>query len=311
MQALLWLLVLLAGLRLFVALIQVPPFMSATLGLVFSAVFIAIPIIGLYYAADSNWRPKPSAICLMLGIAIQAICTIALGSASGWTAVALTVVAQTGLVLWCFGLGAVVACLIKDKNLLLPVALFLAGFDVFLVTFPLGPVQQVLQRSPEVLAKVAYSIPKPAETGQAVGVHVSSYVGPADFIFLSMFFVALFKFSMRPHRTLPWMIVALVAYMITVLVFGHIELGPISLAALPALLPIGLVILLVNSREFQLKKDEVLGTAIVGLIAVGLAWAGITAPRSKPQAPPAGPSPSQASPIELGQAKKPLPTSPD
>ena len=310
-QALVWLLILLAGLRLFVALIQVPPFMSAQLGLVFSAVFIAIPIIGLFYAADALWAPKPSAICLLSGVLTQAVSTIALGSASGWIAIFLSILAQTGLILWCFGLGAVVACLIKDKNLLLPVAIFLAGFDVFLVTYPLGPVQQVLQKAPEILEKVAYSVPRPAETGQAVGVHVSSYVGPADFIFLSMFFVALFKFAMRPQKTLPWMVLALVGYMVTVLVFGHVSLGPVSLATLPALLPIGLVILLVNSGEFKLKTDEMIGTAIVGLLAIGLAWFGLTAARPKPQVPPAETSPSPASPIELGPARKPTPASPD
>lgn len=298
-QALIWLLAMLASLRAFAALVQVPPFMAPSLGLVFTAVFIAIPIIGLFFAADSEWPALRSLGCLILGVLLQAACTVAMPSLSGVPLITGSILAQTGLLLWCFGLGALVAGLVKDKNLLLPIAIFLAGFDVFLVTFPSGPVQQVLQHQPAVLEKVAYSVPKPIEVGQAVGVPVASYVGPADFIFLSMFFVALFKFGMRPHRTLPWMVSSLIAYM------GAVLFGPSSLSALPALLPIGLVILLVNVREFQLKRDEWIGTIIVGLIAFGLAWTGINAPRPKP---PAATSPSGASPIELGPAKKLSPT---
>ena len=95
------------------------------------------------------------------------------------------------------------------------------------------------------------------------------------------------------------MVSSLIAYM------GAVLFGPSSLSALPALLPIGLVILLVNVREFQLKRDEWIGTILVGLLAFGLAWAGINAPRPKP---PAATLPSEASPIELGPAKKLAPT---
>ena len=299
----------LAVLRLFAAIIQVPPFMAGGLSLVLSAIFIAVPVVGLFYSANHEWNLISCVGLLLGGVGLQFGFTYAAGSTgfNPMVNLAFVILAQSGLLLWCFGLGALVALLIKDRNLLLPVALFLAGFDVFLVTYPLGPVQQVLQRQPEVLAKVAYSVPKATEAGQSVGVHIGSYVGPADFIFLSMFFVTLFKFKMRTRQTLPWMVLALVAYLLVVLVFGSARLGPISMAALPALLPIGLVVLAVNFREFQMKKDEWIGTVIIGLIALGLAFAGINAASRVRPTPPVAPSPSPASQSGSGSAETPAP----
>lgn len=307
--ALLGLVATLAVLRLFAAVIQVPPFMAVGLSLVLSAIFIAVPVIGLFYSANHSWKWLPCFGLLLGGIALQAGFTALASSAlfNPLVNLGLVILAQSGLLLWCFGLGALVALLIKDRNLLLPVALFLAGFDVFLVTFPLGPVQQVLQRQPEVFTKVAYSVPKVAESGQAVGVHIGSYVGPADFIFLSMFFVTLFKFKLRTRQTLPWMILALVGYLLVVLIFGSARLGPISLSALPALLPIGLVVLIVNFREFKMKTDEWIGTAIIGLIALGLAYAGVSAASRAQQARPVAPLPSPASQSDLGSEATPAP----
>ena len=302
-HALIGLLAVLAVLRLFAAFLQVPPFMAPALSLVLSAIFITVPILGLFYAANHPWTPRSALVGLIIGICLQFGFTQLLGQPAfnPLVSVLFSIVAQSGLLLWCFSLGALVASLVKDKNLLLPVAIFLAGFDVFLVTYPLGPVQQVLQKQPEVFQKVAYSVPKAIETGQSVGVQVGTYVGPADFIFLSTFFVTLFKFRMRTTATLPWMVAALVSYLLVVLLFGGMKLGPISLSALPALLPIGLVVLLVNLPEFKMKKDEWAGTAVVACLAIGLAWFGIysastakPAPRAEPATSPVSPAPPES-----------------
>lgn len=296
LQALLGLVAILFVLRLFAAILQVPPFLADGLSLVLSAVFIVAPILGLFFSADHPWNAKTSAILLLLGVLTQFGGTALAQGQSGLLKVGLVAMAQSGLVVWCFGLGALIASLLKDKNLLLPVAVFLAGFDVFLVTYPLGTVQQVLQKQPEIFTSVAYSVPKAAEAGQAVGVNIGAYVGPADFIFLSMFFVCLFKFAMRTRQTLPWMVGALLVYLFVVLLFGDSKLGPISLGALPALLPIGLVVLLVNLPEFKLKRDEWAGTAVVGLLAIGLAVFGVNAAANKKPVSPPAPAPSAAAP---------------
>jgi len=68
-------------------------------------------------------------------------------------------------------------------------------------------------------------------------------------------------------KALIW---ALSAYLIFVLGTG---------ISMPALVPIGLVVLLVNRKEFKLSKDEWASTAVVGALGVGLLIWGATRPK--------------------------------
>ena len=78
---------------------------------------------------------------------------------------------------------------------------------------------------------------------------------------------------MRPRATLYAIAPVLIVYLGIVLLAPNVWLGPIRLAALPALLPIGLTVLGVNRREFSLLPDEraiTLGMLILGIPFV--AW---------------------------------------
>jgi hypothetical protein len=98
-------------------------------------------------------------------------------------------------------------------------------------------------------------------------------VGPADLLFIAMFFASLHKFGMRVGQTVWAMIPTLIAYLLVVVVFGSVSVGRVSLSALPALVPIGAVVLVVNGRLFKLSKDEILSTALVTVLVLGLlAW---------------------------------------
>jgi hypothetical protein len=91
-------------------------------------------------------------------------------------------------------------------------------------------------------------------------------MGPADPLFIAMFLYAVRKFDMRFRQTLLWLIPALAIYLGIVLVFGDRSLWGISLGALPALVPIGIVVVAVNAREFKMSKQEAAMTA--GVLAV-------------------------------------------
>ena len=95
--------------------------------------------------------------------------------------------------------------MIKDKNLLLPVSAFLAGFDIFLVLTPIGVTQQIMKKAPEVLPAVGLNIPKPAATPTMGPVEPFAFVGPADFLFMGMFFVAIHRFDLKARDTALWM----------------------------------------------------------------------------------------------------------
>lgn len=299
---------LLFSLRLLVGVTQVPITIAAILGLILNIFFIVTPIIAIYIAARDHWEIGKCGAFLGIGILLHAGAAL-LGQriAPGFGQTLISAIGNTGLILWCTGLGGMIACLIKDKNMILPVAIFLAGFDIFVVTYPSGPVQQILQKNPEAFKKVAYSVPTAVVEGSKnIGLNIAGYVGPADFFFLAMFFILLTKFRMKYKETLPYMVGALVIYLLIVLFAGNVSIGPISLGALPALVPIGAVVLAVNRKEFQLKGDELIGTIIVSIIAVGLAIFGIMS-AGKQQAMPTAPAQQQGVPSSPIPEAKPEP----
>jgi hypothetical protein len=93
-------------------------------------------------------------------------------------------------------------------------------------------------------------------------------MGPADPLFLGMFFYAVHKFQMRAKETLLWMVPALALYLVVVLAFGSKTFFGISLGALPALVPIGAVLVLVNRKEFHLTREERISTIGVAVLCV-------------------------------------------
>jgi hypothetical protein len=192
----------------------------------------------------------------------------------GFAPVLVEALGQVGLAGWTLGLGVLVATMIKDKNMILPIALFLAGFDMFLVFTPTGPTARFLESQPEVFQSVAMSVPAPQPSGTEstpeARVEPMAFVGPADLFFVATFFVCLHRFKMRVLETARWLVPVMATYLAVVLL-------PFGLGMLPALVPIGATVLLVNRREFQLSRDEKLGTALTALIAFGLAAYGLFA----------------------------------
>lgn len=280
-------------LRVLVGEARVPDGVAPLLNLLSTVAFLAVPIVALFYASLHRWTPRLAAGFLVGGVAVHALSILiarqAMGPGIGRAI--LESVGQTGLMFWCVGLGALLGTLLKDGNLLLPIALFLAGFDVFLILTPTSLPQQIMQRSPEAFRAVAVQVP-------GVGIGPLAFVGPADFFFLAMFFVALHRFGMRTGATLKWVVPVLLAYVLVVVYLGHLSWGPIQLGALPALLPIGLTVLLVNARTFRLKADEWAATGVVAAVALGLAWLGYknaVNARRTPTPPPVS-SPSAPAP---------------
>jgi hypothetical protein len=59
--------------------------------------------------------------------------------------------------------------------------------------------------------------------------------------------------------------------MLVVYYLGGVHIGTVSLNALPALVPMGAVILIVNWRCFTLKRDEKVMTGVLLVVAIALA----------------------------------------
>lgn len=292
--------------------LAMPAGLAAVATLLLSILFVVAPILALFRAARFAWTPGVAVGFVAGGVALHVLGAVvmrtfppqALGSHI------FDALAQSGLMLWCVGLGALLATLIRDRNLLVPVAIFLAGFDMFLIFSPNSLPQKILKQAPQIFQSVAAKVPAvvPAPGG-GVQVGPGAFIGPADFILLGMFFIAIHKFRMRTDTTFRWVAPILVLYMLTVLYAGSLSLGPIQLGALPALVPIGLTVLLVNAREFRMTPAEKGMTAFVAAIALLLAGLGIVNAK-RAQASQAGPSPQEAVPVSPESGGSPEPVGP-
>jgi hypothetical protein len=282
-------------LRIFLSTIPLP----AWAALIIAPIFIGLPILAIFRGAEGEWGWKTGLLWLLIGVAAHAGGVLLLNGMprSGYPTVTVDALAQTGLLIWSTGLGALVGLLIKDKNLILPVAIFLAGFDVFLVYTPNTFIAQSVQQNAKVFQSVAMKvpavkeIPKPGAPPGDRGPTAAplGFVGPADLIFSMMFFVVLHRFAMRTKETAKWLALVLIGYL--ALVF----LTPLGM--LPALVPIGATVLIVNRREFQMNKEEKQGVLLAAVIAVLLAGYGLYQRANyHPAAKPLPPAESQPAP---------------
>ena len=259
-----------ALLRVAVGFISIPPNHAwiVTASVVVTVIFVAAPILGLFWAAGYGWTPLKSVCLLIGGAAVWFVCLFFTHRVTSHLLGGMLVsLGQSGLICWCFAIGSLLALFLKDRNLVLPIAIFLALFDMWLVFAPEGMVQRTVVQGPmTILKQMAYQAPL-VQTKSAGGkAEAMLFVGPADFVFLSMFFVALYRFKMRPIPTLFVIMPVLAVYLLVVLCFPNVHLGPISLGALPALLPIGIVVLVVNRDQFQLNRDEKMTTVVLTVV---------------------------------------------
>jgi len=292
-------LALLAALRIAMAYLLVPESLRISVSFLITIVFVAVPILALFRAGSHPWSVKLGFGFVVAGLILQFLLPLASPGEKGFVPILIDAVSQQGLPIWTVGLGALLALLLKDKNLLLPVSIFLALFDVFLVFTPVGFVQVLMKKAPNLLPAMAHKIPQVATTQQETGVPVGTFahVGPADFLFLGMFFVALYRFDMRTAATFKWLLVALAIYLPLVLIVGPV----------PLLLPIGLTVILVNIREFKMTLEEKVSTAVIAAIGIGIVVFAATRPRPTE---PAEPSPEAAAPVPQGLEDSLAPTSP-
>ena len=238
--------------------VAVPIAWLGAANVVVTVVFVALPIVIIAVAARLNWPPL---VAILTGIVCLCIVVFLRGGG-----IALDGVVQIARFGWPAALGILITGLIKDKNLLLPIAIVLATVDILAVFAPAGTVKQSLE-SPTIrpiFDAMAYQVP---EAGTA---RPLAQMGPADPLFIAMFLYAVRKFKMRFKQTILWLIPALVAYLFIVLVYGDQSLWGVPLGALPALVPVGIVVALTNAREFKMSKQEAFMTIGVAALCASL-----------------------------------------
>jgi hypothetical protein len=181
----------------------------------------------------------------------------------------------------CAFFGRLVARLVRDVNILVPIAIVLILVDFFTVF--VGPTGQALDKAPELVGKLSVGLPAVGSAAGPEGAKGFAFVATAglgDFIFLGFFFVAAWRYRLRFERTF-WWIAALT---------GLGMVGYLAVPLLPGipLLPfIALGFLIANAGAFSLSRQEKLYLLIaISFIAVLLAGGFIMMNQLFPEPPP-------------------------
>lgn len=170
------------------------------------------------------------------------------------------------LMLGAVGLGAIVSWVIREKNLLVPAVPLAAAIDVLTVLAPEGAVRQIVEKAPEVVEKASVAITAaPSVAGEVARVMPIALIGVGDFVFLTLYLTCLYRFRLRVRATAIGLFLVLWLYLMVV-AFGVVP-------ALPGLVPMALVVLGVNWREFQLSRQEKVASLLtVGMVLGLIGW---------------------------------------
>ena len=212
-----------------------------------------ISVVGL------RMRPRLSALLALLSAAVFVGILFSKLHAPMMAILGLASIQQLSLMLFAAALGYTISFIVREPNILLPIAIFAAFVDYWSVTW--GPLSQILEKKPAIVAAVSVHMPTPVP-----GVP-GTMIGMGDFVFLALFFGVLYRFSMNVKGTFWLGYGLLTASMLVVMGLG---------GALPALIPMGLAVVAANAKLFKLKREELLAIVYVGaLLLVVLIASGI------------------------------------
>lgn len=167
------------------------------------------------------------------------------------------------ITLGCAFLGILLARIIREPNVLLPVALVAIPIDFIGAMTSIGFTNTVVAHNPALVKAVSVAVPTVGGGGQhAGGLHPIGFIGPGDALFTAFFFAVVLRLGMNRRGTFWWMYGLLTLAMLIVLSpFG------VNIAAL---VPMGVAVIIANFRFFKLKRDEVFATLYAGVFIVAL-----------------------------------------
>ncbi|MEO7714870.1 MAG: hypothetical protein ABIY70_01600 [Capsulimonas sp.] len=149
-------------------------------------------------------------------------------------------------------LGMMLSVIVKEPKLLLPIALVIMAIDVVGVMTNIGFTANTIARHPEVVQRVSVAMPSVG------GLHPIAFVGPGDALFIPFFFGIVERLRLNMRGTFFTMYGLLALAMILALA---------RVGNIPALFPMGIAIVLANSKYFKFDRSEVFAMIYVGGLA--------------------------------------------
>lgn len=155
--------------------------------------------------------------------------------------------------------GAAVGRIVRHPNTLLAAAGFSIFFDIVVVT--MGTVAALTQAQSNIIAAVSVGAGPSVPMAKSYPILSGVTIGPADVLFLALFLSSVWMLRLSWRATAGWM------YGLLLLALAVVDSGtlPDWLPGIPALVPMGVAVLVANWRHraftAQEKRDLIIGTA--------------------------------------------------
>jgi len=167
--------------------------------------------------------------------------------------------------------GRLLSRIVRERSLVIPIALVLALADIFTVF--LGPTALALEEAPDLVAAISVKLPAMGSATGPAGVaglrHVAT-LGPGDTFFATLLFAVILRFGLNLRRSFWWM------YGIVGVVLAAAVAVP-GMPPLPVLPLMAVGFLVVNWRDVRLTRTEWVYVAIVFAVVIAL-FAGLRVP---------------------------------
>jgi hypothetical protein len=166
--------------------------------------------------------------------------------------------------------GAAVGRVIKHPNTLLAASGFAIFFDIVIVT--MGTVAQLMRSGSNLIASVSVGAGAPVAAAAGTPARFllppplsGVTIGPADVLFLAVFLSAVIYLKLAERATFRWMFILLML---------ALTLVETTALPVPALVPMGVAVLIANVRYAAFTRDEkyalIYGTGFALMCAAGI-----------------------------------------
>jgi|GEM_PF-578554 len=164
--------------------------------------------------------------------------------------------------LGCTFLGILLSPIIREPNVLLPVALVAMPIDYLGAMTAIGFTKQMVEKHPSIVKGVSVPVPSIGGAAHHAGLAPIAFIGPGDVLFVAFFFAVVLRLNMNVRGTFWGIYGLLTATMVYVLSPGSINVG--------ALVPMGIAVLVANFAYFKLKREEVFATIYATILVLVL-----------------------------------------
>lgn len=207
---------------------------------------LVVSLAGLKLPAGKSALVSLTALCVFVGLMFL---LMKIRITMPFILAFVLMIRDMSLMIFAASLGCIISFIIREPNIVIPVALFAAVVDYWGVTA--GPLSVVLTKKPAILDAVSIHMPVPIVNAPG------TLIGLGDFVFLGIFFSILYRFALNTKLSF-WL--GFVFLTVTMFIVTAVDV------AIPALVPMGAAIIIANYRAIELKREEKLATLYVGII---------------------------------------------